>query len=205
MSAAIKSRRERLNHNGQAITVSYEHWQGYCNIEPDGTVSGLIPDTMNQIAKLLNLTINYELFSPRYIYGSVFDNGTNVGAIGDVSSGKHETSVAGFAVSDQRSKAVDFTTAIDITAYGIIVKTTTANDISIGNYTNEYQVSAWISILFAFILWWVSLGMMLLSGKEEMPVSDVLCLTTAVTLRAAINKVKQMCLIAGVNEIIIYI
>ncbi len=189
MSAAIERRRERSNFNGQAITVSYEHWEGFCNIDADnGTISGLIPDTMDQIAMMLNMTINYEIFSPRYIFGAAFDNGTSVGGIGNVASGKHEASVAGFSVSYQRSKAVDFTTPVEREVFGVIVKTPTANDISISNYTNEYRPSAWLSVLIAFLVWWIALFLMMRFGDNETS-GNAIYLSTVVTLRAVISKV----------------
>ncbi len=121
------------------------------------------------------------------------------GAIADIMSGRHEASIAGFAVTEQRSKVVDMLPPIGINYIGVIVKTPSQNDITFSNYTNEFTTDAWIAIFVAFAICWIVMLVLLFWARDSMNYwkkrvkvfRDILLSTTNVVLRSFINKVTE--------------
>ncbi len=179
------------NYQGQTLKVSYELHKPFCIITNDnnGTVKGIFADVVMEIASILNLTVEFQPFSERFVWGRRLENGSWAGNVGEIQKGEAHTSVGGTVVTLERSEAVDFSNALGIAVLGLTLKRPGFDDISAKNYLGEFMPISWIYIAVMFMFCFACYTTVLMLGKSRKP---VVVLGIETTFLAIINKVSRL-------------
>ncbi len=143
------------------------------------------------MAKISNVTLNFELFKERFKWGSVFENGSVNGVLGDVSKGLFDSSAAGIYVTLERSNYVDFLPSVTHSKVGIILRRPSGNDISIRNYIDEFNGSSWSVVLTLFLVSWLSMICLIYFGLGSLSIWKSFLSGTNTVLRSFLNKVSR--------------
>ncbi len=97
---------ERTDLNGQSVPVSYEHFPPFFNAnEKNGELkdmNGILPELLDSIAVLVNISIKYIPFKERNVWGRKNPDGSWGGAIADIANREFATSVGAFVPTLER-------------------------------------------------------------------------------------------------------
>ncbi len=195
LSRSVQAVANNHNFNGQSILASYTHLSPFCIVHGHGQISGIVPTLARELGKLLNFSMMFVPFRERKSFGKKLSNGTWIGNIGDIHRGLVQTSVSGYAVTADRSEAVEFTPLLTTTIFALFIKRPSANDISAKSYLSQYPLTSWLAVLAMYLLCWlIVIVIFYYQAKKKMPETGVhsVVVSTESTVLALINKPPQL-------------
>ena len=155
MSKAILDAKENHNFHGQPLTAAFYPWSPFCIVHGDGLISGILPTLAEDIARMLNLSMQLVPFREKGKFGSKLPNGTWTGNIAEVAQGHVHTSVSGQAYTAERNEIVDFTYPVATTLVAVFIKRSGAADVSAQSYLSQYPVTSWLAVIFMYLFCWI--------------------------------------------------
>ncbi len=121
-------------------------------------------------------------------------NGTYIGMLAEIRDGEVDVGAAGFSVTYERAKVVDFSSVPDKTITSLLIKRPNDNDASMHYHTLEFTWTVWIGLLVLFIVAWILMAVLvyglLVYGQDfENPFVTSMLQSLSICLRAYISKV----------------
>ena len=178
--------KNRMDHGGQKLRLTYESWIPLVAIHPNGSIDGLLPAVVNVIADKLNLSL--EFVRVRDPSAGRLPNGTWTGDLADVGSRFVDAGIWGYVPTLERLEIVDFTLLFGELVFGPIIRRPRSDDISLVNYIGEYKSISWLSIGIANLFCWIVFITMLVCQPKA---SGSLVNGITIMLRTMINKVTH--------------
>ncbi len=187
---AITFAKNRTDHRGQVVRLSYELWFPKLVLDEEGNPEGIMPRAARAIGKKYNMTIDF--LKVRDPSGGRLKNGTWIGDLGDVQQGVIDGSVWGWIISYDRSEAVDFTYGIARYDFLLAAQRPVSDKISFRNYVGQFLPWTWMAVALLYVGIFLFL-LLLLSYDKKMHLNKWTLFFTAssTTFRILLNKVHS--------------
>ncbi len=177
--------------------MSYDHWDPFCTVEPDGSFDGIFPSIAKDIGKMLNLSMKFQLFRQRGKWAGKLDNGSWGGNLGDVVNGLIHTTIGGYIPNSERALVVDFTEALAFSPRGVLIKKPSIKDVSAKNYIGQIIGTSWIAVFLAFLTCMLCIIVLFFVRSGGVTKKDVVLKSFETTFLAFINKVRHFLIHVG--------